>query len=181
MFRRLRRAAACALVLALALFLLPACARDPSPSLSRAEQNEIADTVKSYYSGLESGQYVRALDLCDLSAANNDSGMTVETREACLRQLRQNIVSEFRFGSIVPSNGSAVVYWDQTHKTWNVLVSLRMAYKGADEQLVNETAQLRRIDDRWEIVRLQSADRYAGYRVGKIRFDTDAFAQESSD
>ncbi len=179
MLTNLRRAAACAL--ALALFLLPACAREDIPSLTETEKTEIAGTVKSYYSGLESGQYVRALDLCDLSAANNDSGMTVETREACLRKLRQNIVSEFRFGSIVPSNGSADVYWDRTDKTWNVLVSLRMACKGTTERLVNETAQLRRTDNRWEIVRLQSADRYAGYRVGKIRFDTDAFAQESSD
>lgn len=145
-----------------------------SENLASGDKQSIIKTVKNYYSALENQDFDQALSYCELDDQDNDLHMTTQTRVTCLKELRHYIISGFKFTQLVNSNNSVGIYNDKEDGTYNVEALYQLSYVNTVGGLLNELIQLKKISGLWKIVKLQSSDRYACYRVGSYQYVFDA-------
>ena len=137
-------------------------------NLSTNDQKSIEKTVNHYYTSLENQKYNEALSDC-LIDDNNYLHMNIQTRVLCLQELRNYIITTFIADKF---DGSSIQY-DRKETSYRVNVSLEMTYTNTSGGAVNEIVFLRKINNEWKIVKLDSVDRYVCYRVGKYEYERD--------
>lgn len=141
-------------------------------NLSQNDRNEIVNTVDDYYNNLTKEKYRDALALCQFENKENTS-LDIDTRIKCLEEVRSNIVKVFKYDSIV-KNGSnkdqLIINYDDTVKAYYVTVTYEIAYNNENSHASQENIYLRKLNNKWVIVYLVSADRYVGYRIQNYRY-----------